>query len=76
MGHDADDLEAVQRAGREHIYRTSLYVLRNFAFTSRFNRVACYSSIAPRSPRHLGIGFQFVCVGLGHRQNGAHARRP
>jgi hypothetical protein len=22
MGHDADDLEAVQRAGREHIYRT------------------------------------------------------
>jgi len=29
MGHDADDLEAVQRAGREHIYRTSLYVLRN-----------------------------------------------
>ena len=37
---------------------------------------ACYSSIAPRSPRHLGIGFQFVCVGLGYRQNGAHARRP
>ena len=86
MGHDADDLEAVQRAGREHIYRTSLYVLRNFAFTSRFNRVRLlllYSSPVAAPSRHreraliaLAGGFQFVCVGLGHRQNGAHARRP
>jgi WD40 repeat protein len=55
MGHDADDLEAVQRAGREHIYRTSLYVLRNFAFTSRFNRVRLlllYSSPVAAPSRH------------------------
>lgn len=32
MGHDADDLKAVQRAGREHIYRPSLYVLRELRF--------------------------------------------
>ena len=60
----------------------SISTVRHFTFygTSLLHHdlieYACYSSIGPRSPRHLGIGFHFLCVEPGHRQNGAHGRRP